>query len=415
MHRDTFGNIVIEAWHHGDSAITARRLQIPTVVLPTSVAFVARVFHLIQAGIEGIGHLEVTGSIVNQHGLRLGNNFLTGGNIHLSLDNLTPHINPDTLEVRKQSPVAAGIAIHVTVTEVLEVLGPDKFWSVPHGTAVHTGLLHHGAYTGTAWIFLAVLLAQHLSQHVVVAAVVVTYTIVLGQTGDKRTEAHTLVVIETAAMGVLVEEQDSLRVFLTGSQEFGFGLQLCQRVGIEMVDTTTPAHREKAAILMRHLHKVGKEIPTTGLGHGTQVACIAKGPELLGIVPSKEVGEGLEEILESLQVVILNMGVTTRGRLTREPHIVLLTDSGPRLIGSHCITRHTIHAGLRVKLTRERQVQTNIRFDICWYQINNFLWVSTVPHVNVNQPQRMLAVDRTALLRRNALHGNDTKQHHHQE
>ena len=182
-----------------------------------------------------------------------------------------------------------------------------------------------------------------------------------------------------------------------------------------MVDTTTPAHREKAAILMRHLHKVGKEIPTTGLGHGTQVACIAKGPELLGIVPSKEVGEGLEEILESLQVVILNMGVTTRGRLTREPHIVLLTDSGPRLIGSHCITRHTIHAGLRVKLTRERQVQTNIRFDICWYQINNFLWVSTVPHINVHQPQGMLAVDRTALLRRNALHGNDTKQHHHQE
>ena len=256
------------------------------------------------------------------------------------------------------------------------------------------------------------LLAQHLSQHVVVAAVVIAHTIVLGQTGDKRTEAHTLVVIETAAMGVLVEKQDGLGIFLTGSQELGLGLQLCQRVGIEMVDTATPAHGEEATVLMRHLHKVGEEIPTTGLGHGTQVACIAKGPELLGIVPSKEVGEGLEEILESLQVVILNMGVTTRGRLTREPHIVLLTDSGPRLIGSHCITRHTIHAGLRVKLTRERQVQTNIRFEICWYQINNFLWVSTVPHINMHQPQGMLTVNRATLLGLDAMKGTDAQHHH---
>ena len=109
------------------------------------------------------------------------------------------------------------------------------------------------------------------------------------------------------------------------------------------------------------------------------------------------------------------MGVTTRGRLTGEPHIVLLADRSPRLIGAHGITGHAVHAGLRVKLTGERQVHADVGLDVVRDQVDNLLRVGTVPHINVNQPQRMLAVDRTALLRRNALHGNDTKQHHHQE
>ena len=152
---------------------------------------------------------------MNQHGLGFGNDLLAGGNIHLTLDNLAPHINPDALEIGIQAPVATGIAINGRVVLVLKVLRPDELRTIPHGTTVDAGLLHHGTDTGTARIFLAVVLAQHLGQHVVIATVVIAHAVVLGQASDEGTEAHALVVIETAAMGVLIEKEHGLWIFLT--------------------------------------------------------------------------------------------------------------------------------------------------------------------------------------------------------
>ena len=195
-------------------------------------------------------------------------------------------------------------------------------------------------------------LAQHFREHVVIAAVVITHTIVFSQTGNKGAKAYTLVVIETTAVCVLIKEQDSLRIFLTGCHEVLVGLQFGQRVCIEMIDTSAPTDSEETAIFVRHLHEVGKQIPTTRLRHRAQVASVTESPELLGIVPTEEVGEGFEEILEGLEVVVLNMGVSARCRLAAEPHIVLLTHRSPRLIGTHSITRHTIHACGRIELTR---------------------------------------------------------------
>ena len=82
--------------------------------------------------------------------------------------------------------------------------------------------------------------------------------------------------------------------------------------------------------------------------------------------------------------------MTTRCRLTGEPHAVLLTHSRPRLIGANGITRHTIHAGLRIKLTRQREIHTNVGFDIVGNQVDDLLRISRIPDINVYQPKGML-------------------------
>ena len=58
--------------------------------------------------------------------------------------------------------------------------------------------------------------AKQLTKHVVPATVVVAHAVVLRQARDEGTEADALVVIETAAMGVLVEEHHRFRILLTG-------------------------------------------------------------------------------------------------------------------------------------------------------------------------------------------------------
>ena len=154
-------------------------------------------------------------------------------------------------------------------------------------------------------------------------------------------------------MGVLIEEHHRFRIFLTSRQETGLSLQFSKGIGIEMIDAATPANSEEATILVRHFHQIGKKVPPTRLRHGTQVTGIAESPELLGIVPAQEVWECLEEILESFQVVVLDMSMSTRSRLTREPHTILLTYCTPRLVGTYSITWHTIHASLSVELARQ--------------------------------------------------------------
>ena len=125
-----------------------------------------------------------------------------------------------------------------------------------------------------------------LRGHVVPATVVVADAIVFGQSRNERTEAHRLVVVERAAVGVLIEEKHGLRVFLTGFEKAGLALELGNGVGIEMVNAATPADSEESAIAVRHLHQVGKEVPAARLGHRAQVAGIAEGPELLSVVPA---------------------------------------------------------------------------------------------------------------------------------
>ena len=211
-------------------------------------------------------------------------------------------------------------------------------------------------------------------------------------------------------MGVLVEEHDALGILLTGGKEVLVGLQFAHRVGAHVVVAATPAHGKEAAVLVRHLHQIGKQSPTAGCGHRTHVAGIAECPELLGVVPAEEVGIGLEEILKGLEVGVLNVGVATRCRLAREPHAVLLTYRGPRLVGAHSITGHAVHARLRVELARQRQVHADIGLDVGRNEVDNLLRVGRVPHVDVYQPQRMFVVNGTALLRLDGLHNGQQGQ-----
>ena len=211
-------------------------------------------------------------------------------------------------------------------------------------------------------------------------------------------------------MGVLVKEHDALGILLTGGKEVLVGLQFAHRVGAHVVVATTPAHGKEAAVLVRHLHQIGKQSPTAGCRHRALVAGIAEGPKLLGVVPAEEVGEGLEEVLKGLEVGVLDVGVATRCGLAREPHAVLLTYRCPRLVGAHGIAGHAVHAGLRVELARQRQVHADVGFDVGRNEVDNLLRVGRVPHVDVYQPQRMLVVNRSALLRLDGLHGTDKRQ-----
>ena len=200
-------------------------------------------------------------------------------------------------------------------------------------------------------------------------------------------------------MGVLIKEDDGLGVFLAGLEEVLVGLELAHGVGVHVVVAATPADGEESAVFMRHLHQVGKERPARGGGHRAQVAGIAESPELLGVVPAEEVGVGLEEVFKGLQVGVLDMGMSAGGGLAGEPHVVQLADRGPRLIGAHGVARHAVHAGLGVKLAREAQVHADVGLDVGGNQVDDFLRVGRVPHVDVDEPQRMLRVYGSALLR----------------
>ena len=68
-------------------------------------------------------------------------------------------------------------------------------------------------------------------------------------------------------MCVLIKEYDGFRVLLAGFQEVLVGLQLGQRVSIEVIDASAPADGEETAVLMRHLHQIGKQCPAAGSGH----------------------------------------------------------------------------------------------------------------------------------------------------
>ena len=109
-------------------------------------------------------------------------------------------------------------------------------------------------------------------------------------------------------MGVLVKEEDALRILLAGLHEVLVALQLGYGVGVHVVDAATPADGEEAAVLMGHLHQLGKQCPAVDVGRRALVAGHVEAPELLGIVPTQEVGVGLEEILEGFQVVVLYVG-----------------------------------------------------------------------------------------------------------
>ena len=340
----------------------------------------------------------VVGLVVDNYNLRLIDYLLTRGNVHGAVDNLAEHVEPDTLEVGKGSPVATGVALDGRVVQVLEVLRPDELRSIPNGATVDTCLFHDGSDTGTTRILLAMLVAQQLVQRVVPAAVVIAHAVVLGQTRHERAPADALVIVEAAGVGVFVEKQDGLGVFPTGSQEILVTLQFGNRVSVHVIGTATPANGEEATVVVRHLDELGKQGPAVHFGRRTFVACHIETPELLGKVPAEEVRISFKEVFESLQVVVLNVGVATRCGLAREPEPVGLTNRSPRLVGAYGIARHAIHFRLFVELARQRQVHTDVGFDVVGNEVDDFLRVGRVPHINMNEPQWMLIVNRSALL-----------------
>ena len=80
---------------------------------------------------------------------------------------------------------------------------------------------------------------------------------------------------------------------------------------------------------MMHRYEVGKQLYTIDIGTGEEVARGIETPELLRKVPSEEVGIFLEEVFESLEIVVVDMCMSAAGRLEREPHIVHLAHRSP--------------------------------------------------------------------------------------
>ena len=122
------------------------------------------------------------------------------------------------------------------------------------------------------------------------------------------------------------------------------------------------------------------------MGTGTGIVWFVESPELLGIVPTEEVRVVLEEVFEGVEVVVLNVGVSSTGWLQGEPHIISAADGCPRLIGEHSVLWHLVDFEVLVVLTRQREVETHEWFYIVRDEVDDTLWVGVVPHVDVNQP-----------------------------
>ena len=162
-----------------------------------------------------------TGYIINYDNLGFLDHLLSRGNIHGAVDHLFEHVEPHTVEVLETLPVTTFVAVDFSLAYLMEaLLVPRQLRSVPDSTAIDTRLLHDRSDTGGGRIGLAMILAEDTLQSTIPATVVVTHTIVFGETRDERTEGDTLVVVEARRGGVFIKEEHGLGIFLTGLQQF---------------------------------------------------------------------------------------------------------------------------------------------------------------------------------------------------
>ena len=174
-------------------------------------------------------------------------------------------------------------------------------------------------------------------------------------------------------------------------------------------DVAAERDGEETTVLMMHGHELGKQGNTRCLRATTLIVGLVESPELLSIVPSQEVRVVLEEELEGFEVGVLDVGVTAAGGLTGEPHVVELADGSPRHIGTYGTARHAVHVCGRVVAARQRQIHAYIRSQVGRDEVDDFLWVGTVPHIDMDEPQRVLVVDGTAFL---CLHAQTADEQH---
>ncbi len=95
----------------------------------------------------------------------------------------------------------------------------------------------------------------------------------------------------------------------------------------------------------------------------------------------------LEEVFEGEEVVVLNVGVSSTRWLAGEPYIVGTAYGCPRLIGEHGVLWHLVDFEVLVVLARQREVEADERSYLLWNQVDDFLRIGIVPHINVNQPK----------------------------
>ena len=142
------------------------------------------------------------------------NDLLTRRNIHRSINDTTPHVNPDSTEVWEGGPIAACVTIDIRIPLILEAFAtPNQFGTIPYCTSVDARLLHHRS-DACATRVLALAVTYQTIHRSVPTAVVVAHSIVLCQTRDEWTEADTFVVVEAAGMCVLIKKNHCLRVLL---------------------------------------------------------------------------------------------------------------------------------------------------------------------------------------------------------
>ncbi len=264
LDRDGLGQVVVELVDHGYGAIAPRLLEVAVVFHPLPVAMVERVVLLVQSVVEVApgGILVLVAArrdIVDHHHLGFPHHFLSCRDVQRAVDDLAEHVNPGVVQAGEPSPVAARVSVDSGVVEDLEVFGRGEFRPVPHGAAVHAGLLQCRPDARCDGVFLAVVLPEQGIESAVPSAVVIPDAVVLGQSGDEGCDGDTLVVVEARGGGVLVKPQDGLRVFPAGVEQVLVALH--HAIGVERVrpDVAAEADGEQSAILVSHGHELGKE------------------------------------------------------------------------------------------------------------------------------------------------------------
>ena len=210
MQGNCFGKVVIKFRHDGNGTIASGLLKPRQVVHIVAIAFVHRIFLLIQPVVQIIPSyifvlVAARGEVVHDNDLRFAQHLLSCGNIERAVDDLTEHIHPHILEAREAAPVTMCVAIDLCIVEVLEIFCPDELWPVPYSTTIDTALLHDRGESGGNGIFLAAVFAKHHIERSVPSTVVIADTIVVGQPGNIGSPGDTLGTVETRRRRVFIE------------------------------------------------------------------------------------------------------------------------------------------------------------------------------------------------------------------
>ena len=196
--------------HDRNGTIATGLLEPRQVIHEVTIALVHRIFLLIQPVVQVVPSailvLDVSGvDVIDNDNLCLSEHFLPCRDIEGAVDDLAEHVHPHILEARIESPVTVCVAVNPCVVEILDIFRPDELRPIPDSTTVDAALLHDRGESGRHRIFLPIVFAKHHLESSIPSTVVVTYAIVVGQTGDIGSPCDTLGIVEARCRRVFIE------------------------------------------------------------------------------------------------------------------------------------------------------------------------------------------------------------------